>query len=36
MIRESESAVAEPFNEIWNLTKPLSGGGWLLAGLQQA
>lgn len=36
MIREYESAVAEPFNEIWNLTKPISGGGWLLAGLQQA
>lgn len=36
MIRESEGAVAEPFNEIWNLTKPISGGGWLLAGLQQA
>jgi predicted lipid-binding transport protein (Tim44 family) len=36
MIRESEGAAAEPFSEIWNLTKPTSGGGWLLAGLQQA
>lgn len=35
-IRESEGAAAEPFNEIWNLTKPTTGGGWLLAGLQQA
>ncbi len=36
MIRESENAAAEPFSEIWNLTKPVSGqGGWLLAGIQQ-
>lgn len=36
MIRESENAPAEPFAEIWNLTKPVSGhGGWLLAGIQQ-
>lgn len=37
MIRESENALAEAFNEIWVLTKPVSGSqGWLLAGLQQA
>jgi predicted lipid-binding transport protein (Tim44 family) len=36
MIRESENAQAEPFTEIWNLTKPKAGGrGWLLAGIQQ-
>lgn len=37
MIREAEHAPAEAFNEIWVLTKPVSGNqGWLLAGLQQA
>ena len=37
MIREAENAPAEPFSEIWVLTKPVSGNqGWLLAGLQQA
>lgn len=35
MIRESDDASAEPFTEIWNLVKPLNGGGWLLAGIQQ-
>jgi predicted lipid-binding transport protein (Tim44 family) len=36
MIRESEQAAAEPFAEIWNLSKPVNGqGGWLLAGIQQ-
>jgi len=36
MIKEAENAPAEPFTEIWNLTKPVSGqGGWLLAGIQQ-
>ena len=37
MVREADHAPTEPFNEIWVLTKPISGqGGWLLAGLQQA
>lgn len=37
MIREAKDAAAEPFSEIWVLTKPVSGNqGWLLAGLQQA
>ena len=37
MIREAEHAAAEPFSEVWVLTKPVSGqGGWLLAGLHQA
>lgn len=36
LIRETENAVAEPFAEIWNLSKPVSGpGGWTLAGIQQ-
>ncbi|HJU71870.1 MAG TPA: TIM44-like domain-containing protein [Paucimonas sp.] len=35
-MKESENAPAEPFAEIWNLSKPLSGqGGWVLAGIQQ-
>lgn len=37
MIKEAEHAPAEPFTEIWNLSKPVSGqGGWVLAGIQQA
>lgn len=36
MIKEDENASAEPFSEIWNLSKPVSGqGGWALAGIQQ-
>jgi predicted lipid-binding transport protein (Tim44 family) len=36
MIRESQNASAEPFAEVWNLSKPVSGqGGWTLAGIQQ-
>ncbi len=36
MIKEAEHASAEPFTEIWNLSKPASGqGGWVLAGIQQ-
>ena len=35
-IREESTAAAEPFEEIWNLCKPVSGSsGWLLAGIQQ-
>ena len=35
-IREEANAPAEPFEEIWNLCKPVSGSsGWLLAGIQQ-
>ncbi len=34
LIREAPGASAEPFEEVWNLTK--SGNeGWLLAGIQQ-
>jgi predicted lipid-binding transport protein (Tim44 family) len=36
-MREEADAAAEPFEEIWNLCKPVSGSsGWLLAGIQQA
>lgn len=36
MIKESETAEAAPFEEVWNLSKPVSGqGGWVLAGIQQ-
>jgi len=36
LIKEAENAAAEPFAEVWNLTKPVSGqGGWILAGIQQ-
>jgi predicted lipid-binding transport protein (Tim44 family) len=35
-IREDEHASAEPFVEVWNLSKPVQGqGGWVLAGIQQ-
>jgi len=35
-MREEARAVAEPFEEIWNLCKPVNGSsGWLLAGIQQ-
>lgn len=36
MVKEAENANPEPFAEIWNLSKPLSGqGGWVLAGIEQ-
>lgn len=36
MIRTAQNAPAEPFVEVWNMSKPLSGqGGWVLAGIQQ-
>ncbi len=35
MIREDASSGASPFREVWNMTKPRSGGsGWLVAGVQ--
>jgi predicted lipid-binding transport protein (Tim44 family) len=35
-IKESAHAPAEAFNEVWNLSRPISGkSGWLLAGIQQ-
>ncbi|WP_250476270.1 MULTISPECIES: Tim44 domain-containing protein [unclassified Caballeronia] len=36
LIRESEGTAAEPFVEVWNLSKQKVGNeGWLLAGIQQ-
>lgn len=36
LIKEVPEASAEPFTEVWNLSKPVSGqGGWVLAGIQQ-
>ncbi|WP_026354538.1 Tim44 domain-containing protein [Massilia niastensis] len=36
MMRTAQNAPAEPFTEVWNMSKPLSGnGGWVLAGIQQ-
>ena len=36
MIREEADGEARPFDEVWNLVKPVSGaGGWVLAGIQQ-
>jgi predicted lipid-binding transport protein (Tim44 family) len=36
LIRESAGASAEPFSEVWNLSKAVrKGEGWLLAGIQQ-
>ena len=35
MIREDSSTGPNPFREVWNMTKPKSGGnGWLVAGVQ--
>lgn len=36
MIREDANGEAKPFDEVWNLVKPVDGGGgWVLAGIQQ-
>ena len=36
MIRNAPGAPTEPYLEVWNLSKPLTGnGGWVLAGIQQ-
>jgi predicted lipid-binding transport protein (Tim44 family) len=34
MIREDVSAGPSPFREVWNMSKPIGGGGWLVAGVQ--
>ena len=34
MIREEPSAGPSAFREVWNMTKPKAGGGWLVAGVQ--
>lgn len=36
LLREEKDAPPAGFNEVWHLTKPLTGnGGWMLAGIQQ-
>lgn len=36
MLREGGAAATTPFDEVWNLTKPVDGkSGWVLAGIQQ-
>lgn len=36
LLREEPDAPPAPFDEVWHLTKPLSGtGGWVVAGIQQ-
>jgi predicted lipid-binding transport protein (Tim44 family) len=36
MIKPAPDALAEPFAEVWNMTKPVNGAsGWVLAGIQQ-
>jgi len=36
MIKPAPDALAEPYHEVWNLVKPVSGAsGWLLGGIQQ-
>lgn len=34
-VRESPGEAPQGFEEVWNLAKPVSGGGWQLAGIQQ-
>ena len=34
-LRESPGESTQGFEEVWNLSKPVSGGGWQLAGIQQ-
>jgi predicted lipid-binding transport protein (Tim44 family) len=34
-LRESPGDAPQGFEEVWNLSKPVSGGGWQLAGIQQ-
>ena len=34
LIREEPSSGPNPFREVWNMIKPKSGGGWLVAGVQ--
>lgn len=37
LLREEANAAPEPIDEIWHLTKPLTGNaGWVVAGIQQA
>jgi len=36
LVREVDEGVAEPFDEVWHLVRPLDGSrGWAIAGIQQ-
>lgn len=35
MVRERADAVAENLNEMWVMSRPVVGGGWVLAGIHQ-
>jgi len=36
LLREEKDAAPAPFDEVWNLSKPLDGSrGWMVAGIQQ-
>ena len=36
LIREEQGGVAEPFDEVWHLVKPIDGSReWAIAGIQQ-
>lgn len=36
LIKDVPEASAEPFTELWNLSKPVTwSGSWILAGIQQ-
>lgn len=32
---EPDAGPPQAFDEVWHLTKPVSGGGWVVAGIQQ-
>lgn len=34
LLREGASTGPSPFRELWNITRPKAGGGWLVAGVQ--
>jgi predicted lipid-binding transport protein (Tim44 family) len=34
MTQETVGEEAQPFEEVWNMTKSKSAGGWVLAGIQ--
>ena len=36
LISEERGVAAQPFDEIWHMTKPMDGSkGWAIAGIQQ-
>ncbi|MFM7533318.1 MAG: Tim44 domain-containing protein [Rubrivivax sp.] len=36
LIREEASQAAEAFDEVWHLVRPVAGGNWAIAGIQQS